>query len=74
MIIQARRIASVLVIAPPLARPGAEGDRFVACLRRQLSPVHSITSSARSRIGIGNEMPKAFTVLRLTMSSILVTS
>ena len=74
MIIHASRIASVLVIAPPPVCPGAGCDRsFVAGLRQQPLPVHSITSSARSSIDLGNEMPKAFAVLRLMINSTLVT-
>ena len=74
MTIQASRIASVLVTAPPPACPGAGGDRFLAYLRGQHLAVHLITSSARSRIEFGNETPKALAVLRLRMSSALVTS
>src|SRR5262249_51121175 len=37
--------------------------------RYDLAPLHSITSSARSRIDVGSSMPITLAVLRLTISS-----
>ena len=37
--------------------------------RDELAPLHSITSSARSSIAVGNSMPIALAVLRLTTNS-----
>src|SRR5262249_2945448 len=37
--------------------------------RDEVAPFHSITSSARSRIDVGNTIPNLFAVLRLTTSS-----
>ena len=47
-------------------------DQRAAEKRAELAPLHSITSSARSRIDGGMVMPSASAVLRLTTNSYLV--
>ncbi len=53
---------------PGLLRARCERPRSrrAADERDELAPFHSITSSARSRIDVGNSMPIALAVLRFT--------
>src|SRR5262249_16491797 len=50
-----------------MARPRHFG--FILRSRPSLAPLHSITSSARTRIPVGNSMPIALATLRLITSS-----
>src|SRR5262245_6281779 len=55
---------------PRLLRPRRERPRRRAAKQRdELAPPHSITSSARTRIAVGNTIPKLFAALRLMISS-----
>src|SRR6516162_1357513 len=50
-------------------RPTGPRNRHAAEQGDELAPLHSITSSARSRIDVGNVTPIARAVLRLTANS-----